>query len=49
MGLIRADSPGEVGWRKSRIQMDKKKKHKEIAYLGATPFLEKCEHGIHNG
>ena len=29
MGLIRADSPGEVGWRKSRIQMDKKKNTKK--------------------
>ena len=49
MGLIREDSLGEVGWRKSRIQRDKKKKEEEITYLRATPFLEECEHGTHNG
>ena len=28
---------------------DGQKKNKEITYLRATPSLEKCEQGIHNG
>ena len=40
MGLIRADSPGEVGWRKTRIQMDKKKTQRNSLSWSYT-FLRK--------